>query len=163
MTLYDITEDYLRLLELAEDPEVDQEVIADTLEAIEGELEVKAENAARVIRQLEADADALKKEADRFTKRQKAAENSIKRLKSLLQYSMEATGKVKFETEHFKFRIQKNPPALKLADDIDFANIPAEYIKFAEPEIDKAAVKAALKQGAEFSWARMESSESVRF
>lgn len=163
MTLYEITEDYRRLLELAEDPEIDADIIADTLEAIEGELEVKAENAARVIRQLEADAEALKREAQRFQKRQKAAENSAKRLKSLLQYAMIATDKRSFQTENFKFRIQKNPPALKLAEDIDLANVPAEYIRFAEPEIDTEAVRTAIKNGAEFTWARMESTEGVRF
>jgi hypothetical protein len=42
-TIYELTEDYLRLLELAEDPDTDPEAFADTLEGLEGEIEIKAE------------------------------------------------------------------------------------------------------------------------
>lgn len=162
MTLYEITEAYSKLLELAEDPEIDNEVVADTFEAIEGELEIKAENTAKIIRQLEADAESLKKEEERFQRRRKAAENRAKQLKALLEFAMKATGKTKFETELFKFRIQKNAPSLVIAEDVDMANIPPEFIKFAEPQIDKAAVKDAIKLGVEINFARLESTETIR-
>lgn len=55
-TLYELTADFQNLLMLAEDPDTDPQAFADTLEGIEGELEDKADNYARVIRNLEADA-----------------------------------------------------------------------------------------------------------
>ena len=50
-TLYEITGDYLRLLEMLEEEEaIDSKTFADTLEGIEGELEDKADGYARVIK-----------------------------------------------------------------------------------------------------------------
>lgn len=46
-TIYELTEDYLRLLELAEDPDTDPEAFADTLEGLDGEIEIKAEGYAK--------------------------------------------------------------------------------------------------------------------
>ena len=43
-TMYELTGEYRELLAMAGDPEIDPEAIADTLEAISGEIEVKAEN-----------------------------------------------------------------------------------------------------------------------
>ena len=45
-TLYELTTQLQALLEMAEDPEIDAQVIADTMEGIEGELEVKADGYA---------------------------------------------------------------------------------------------------------------------
>lgn len=53
MTLYELTEDYMNLLELAEDPDIDEQAFMDTLDGIEGAIEIKAENYAKVMRQLE--------------------------------------------------------------------------------------------------------------
>lgn len=57
-TLYQLTDDYLTLLELAEDPDIDEQALKDTMEGIEGALEIKAEGYAKIIRMLEGDAAA---------------------------------------------------------------------------------------------------------
>lgn len=50
-TLYEITGDYLRLLEMLEEEEsIDPQAFNDTLEGIEGEFEIKADNYARIIK-----------------------------------------------------------------------------------------------------------------
>ena len=46
MKLYEIANDYLALVQAVEDEEIPEEAISDTLEAIEGEIEVKADNIA---------------------------------------------------------------------------------------------------------------------
>ena len=61
MTLYELTDDYMKLLEFAEDPEADPQAIADTMDALEGEIEVKAEGYAKVMKQIEADAAGIAK------------------------------------------------------------------------------------------------------
>ena len=43
-TLYELTEDYKELLAMAEDEELDSELLADTLEGIEGSIEVLVEH-----------------------------------------------------------------------------------------------------------------------
>ena len=44
--LYEITQDYLQILSMMEAPELDPQTLADTMEAVEGELEIKVENYA---------------------------------------------------------------------------------------------------------------------
>ena len=53
-TLYELTNDYLTLLDMAEDPDIDEQALIDTMEGIEGEIEIKADGYARVMKQLEA-------------------------------------------------------------------------------------------------------------
>ncbi len=160
--IYELTQDYLRLLEMAEDPELDPEVIADTFEGIEGELEIKAENYAKVMKNLEGDIAALKAEEERLAKKRKAIENNIKRMKGTLQEAMELTGKTKFKTELFGFSIQKNAPSVVI-DAADIRDIPEDYLKFKEPEVDKTAIKNAINAGVDFEGlAHLEVSQSLR-
>lgn len=160
--IYELTQDYLRLLEMAEDPELDPEVIADTFEGIEGELEIKAENYAKVMKNLEGDIAALKAEEERLAKKRKAIENNIKRMKGTLQEAMELTGKTKFKTELFSFGIQKNAPSVVI-DAADIRDIPEDYLKFKEPEVDKTAIKNAINAGVNFEGlAHLEVSQSLR-
>ena len=97
-TLYQLTADYMNLLELAEDPDIDEQAFVDTLEGIEGALEDKAEGYAKVMRQLEADAAACEVESKRLKNKSKTIDNNIKRMKQALQFAMQATGKTKFKT-----------------------------------------------------------------
>ena len=60
--IYEIASDWFRVQEMMGDPELDPQTLADTLEAIEGELEVKAENYAKVMKNLEGDIVAIKAE-----------------------------------------------------------------------------------------------------
>ena len=160
--IYEITQDYLKLMELASDPEIDPEIIADTFEGIEGELEIKAENYAKIMKNLEGDIAALKAEEERLAKKRKAIENNIKRMKAALQEAMELTGKTKFKTELFSFGIQKNAPSVVI-DTADIRDIPEEYLKYKEPDVDKTAIKNAINAGVDFEGlAHLEVSQSLR-
>lgn len=160
--IYEITQDYLHIQEMMEDPELDPQVLQDTFEAVEGELEIKAENYAKVMKNLEGDLAGLKAEIDRLNSKKKAIENNIKNLKSTLQGVMELTGKTKFKTDLFSFGIQKNAPSVVI--DVDnVRDIPEDYLKFKEPEVDKTAIKAAINDGVDLSGiAHLEQSASLR-
>lgn len=160
MTLYELTDDYMRLLEFAEDPDADPEAIADTMDALEGEIEVKAEGYAKVIKQIEADADGIAKEIERLQQRRKTMENNIKGMKLRLQEAMEATGKTKFKTELFSFGIQNNPP--RLVVDGDLKDIPESLLIPQDPIPDKKAIKALLDDGFELGYAHIEQGRSLR-
>ena len=148
MTLYELTADYMALQDMMCDPEVDPEILADTLEGIEGMFEDQADCYARIIRNLEAEKTAYKEEADRIRAKAQIRDNRIKWLKDKLQYSMDLTGNRKFKTELFSFNIQKNPASLVI-DEQYIENIPDEYLIEQEPVIDKAKLKAVLKEGGE--------------
>lgn len=125
--IYELTGQFLQLLDMLEDEEVDEQVIMDTLESVEYEIEDKADGYAKIIKALKADVDGIQKENDRLTSRKKTYENRIKWLKQNLEMCMRATGKKKFTTDLFSFNIQKNGGKRKLTIDVDVENIPEEY------------------------------------
>lgn len=125
--IYELTGQFLQLLDMLEDEEVDEQVIMDTLESVEYEIEDKADGYAKIIKALETDVDGIQKENDRLTSRKKTYENRIKWLKQNLEMCMRATGKKKFTTDLFSFNIQRNGGKRKLTIDVDVENIPEEY------------------------------------
>ena len=160
-SIYELTQDYLIISEMMESPELDPEFLADTMEAVEGALEIKAENYAKVMKNLEGDVAALKAEETRLSEKRKAIENNIKNMKMALQSMMTITGKTKFKTDLFSFGIQKNAPSVVI--DTDINNLPTEFLKFREPEVDKTKLKEALKNGEDLSgYCHLEQSESLR-
>lgn len=160
-TLYQLTSDYTELMLLAEDPDIDEQAFLDTLEGIEGELEDKADNYAKVIRSLEADAAACDAEAKRLRAKKQTIENNVKRMKGALQYAMQATGKVKFKTPLFSFGIRKNPASV-VVDEQYIENIPGRFLIPQEPVVDKKAMKDALKAGEDLTGiCHLEQSESL--
>ena len=161
-TLYQLTDDYLTLLEMAEDPDMDEQAIMDTMEGIEGEIEIKAEGYAKVIRTLEGDAAACDAESKRLRNKKQTIENNIKRMKAALQMAMEATGKRKFKTPLFSFNIQKNPAAVVM-DEQYIENIPERFLVRKDPEINRKAIKDAITAGEDLEGlAHLESTESLR-
>ena len=161
-SLYELTDDYLTLLEMAEDPDIDEQALKDTMEGIEGALEIKAEGYAKIIRMLEGDAAACDTESKRLRNKKQAIERNIDRMKKALQYAMETTGKTKFKTPLFSFGIQKNPAAVVM-DEAYIENIPDRFLIPQDPQIDKRAIKEALKNGENLAGlAHLEQTESLR-
>jgi len=158
-TLYELTEAYQELLSMALDPDTDPEALADTMEAIDGEIEVKADGYAKVMKTLDADVSAIKAEIARLTERKKHIEANVDRMKRSLETSMHLTGKTKFKTSLFSFNIAKNPASLKI-DNPD--RVPEEFLIPQEPKVDSAAIKKELKEGVVYDWCHLEQSESLR-
>ena len=162
MTLYELTDDYLALLEMAEDPDIDEQALKDTMEGIEGALEIKAEGYAKIIRMLEGDAAVCDAESKRLRNKKQAIERNIDHMKKALQYSMVQTGKTKFKTPLFSFNIQKNTPSVVM-DEQYIENIPERFLIHKDPEINRAAIKSAIKAGEDVGGiAHLEQTESLR-
>lgn len=158
-SLYQLTEAYQELLSMALDPDTDPEALADTMEAVDGEIEVKADGYAKVMKELKAIADARKAEAKRLLDGAKSVEANIDRMKAALETAMRATGKVKFKTALFSFGIQKNVPSVSILDE---SKIPEQFLIPQSPKIDKRAIMAALKDGEHYEWAEVVQTESLR-
>ncbi len=159
MNLYDLTGNFLQVLEMAQDPTIDPEAIVDTLESIEGEIENKADGYAKVMVELNADVEKLTAEIIRLTERKRAVQNKVDSMKKSLTQAMQVTGKTKFKTDLFSFNVQKNPPSLVIDD---FAKIPDAFLIPQDPKIDSAKIKELLKNGEALDYAHLEQSESVR-
>lgn len=159
-TIYELTDEYVELLNMLEDPDIDPDVLADTMEGLSGEIEVKADGYAKVIAELNAAIAGLKAEIERLTNRKTTMENNVKYLKSTLQFAMETTGKTKFKTDLFSFSVQKNPAAVVV--DKPLTEIPDKYLIPQDPKIDKTKIKEDLKAGIDIGIAHLEQSQSLR-
>jgi len=143
--LYELTGEFLELMEMLEDDDCDEQMIMDTLEGVDYEIEEKANGYAKIIKSLQSNVDGLKKEADRLTNRKSTYENRIKWLKQNLEMCMRSTGKKKFTTDLFSFNIQKNGGKRKLVIDADVATIPENY-RIKQPDaIDGDSIREYLK------------------
>ena len=161
-TIYELKSGYIELLMMAEDGEVDEQTLEDTMESLEGEIEDKADGCAMVLKELDMKADALKKEIERLQERKKSIENRADWIKKNLQELMVLADKPKFKTALFTFSIAKNPAAVRL-DTEDTSIIPERFLKYVEPSIDKTAMKEAIKNGEDLTGiAHLEQTESLR-
>lgn len=150
-TLFDITAEFNQLYEMATDPDCDEELFQGTLEALTGELEVKASGYTNVIKQLEMEAKQADEISKAFSDKKKVRENHIKRMKEALKYAMETAGLEKIEADPFTIKIQKNGglQPLKITGDV-----PAEMMKVIyEPDNDR--IRAFLAEN-EAEWGHLE-------
>ena len=139
--------------------ELDPEVMKDTLDSIEDAIENKAENIAKLVRNLESDVSAYKEEEDRLKTKRQAMENKVKWLKTYLEDNMKLSGKTKFKSGMFNFSIQKNPVSVNITDE----NIlPEDYLIPQPPKVDKTSLKEALKNGIEVPGAELKQTEGLR-
>lgn len=157
MKLYDLTQNYNQLLEMADS--MDNEVFQDTLSAIEEAIEEKAENMAKLIRCLEADAKAIKEEEQRLADRRRAIENRIISVKEYLQQQMEIAGLDKVKRPTITVSIQSNPPSVEVLDE---SVIPSTYMIPQPNKIDKKAILTALKEGLIIDGCSIKQGRSVR-
>ena len=154
-TIYELTDAYKTVEDMLYDGETDEQTIMDTLEAIDGEIEEKADNYAKLIKNLQADAMALKAEEERMYARRKSLENKAQRLKDRLQANLEFIGKTKFRTLLFSFSIAKNggKQPLSITDNLD--EIPGKYLIPQPPKVNNDAIRELL-QDKEVEWAHLE-------
>ena len=138
----------MTLQEMLENPLDDEQVLLDTLEGVQGEYELKLEAYCKVIKNLEADMDALKAEAKRLTDKRKTLENNVDRLKKAMFDSMKATNTDKVKGQLFTVAIQRNGGKLPVvaADNVDLSKLPDELVKVVESP-DLEAIRNWLESG----------------
>ena len=139
--------------------DLDPEVMQDTLDSIEDAIENKAENIAKLVRNLESDVAAYKEEEERLKTKRQATENKVKWLKTYLEDNMKLTGKTKFKSGMFNFSIQKNPASVNITDE---KIIPEEFLIQQPPKVDKNSLKEILKRGIEVPGAELKQTEGLR-
>jgi hypothetical protein len=147
LSLYQLSGNYLQALDFLTDPDLDLpiEAINDTLESLTGELEDKAINVAKFLKNMEATAEAIKNAETDMAKRRKALENRVQSLKDYLKGNMVNTGISKIECPYFKLSIQNNPAAVNVFDE---EAVPLEFKKqVVSWSIDKTAIKHAINGG----------------
>jgi hypothetical protein len=143
-SLYDIDTRLYSLL----DEETGEITDIEAFEKIQLEREDKIESIALWVKNLKADAEALKAEKLAFAERQKAAEKKIDSLKHLLS---DALGGQNFKTARVALSFRKSSEVQ--IDDIE--ELSDEYLRYKAPEPDKAAIKAAINEGKKVAGAKL--------
>lgn len=160
--IYELTADIQLLWNLMDQGELDDDTILDAMMNSQEELAIKLEGYCKWIRNMEADITALKEEEKRLAARRKSLENTIERAKSAMQYAMNVSGEKKIKSNLFTISIQNNPPKVVM-DEAYIENIPERYIKYLNPEIDKAKIKEDIQKGIDVEGiAHLEQTESLR-
>ena len=166
MTLYDIDAQIAALDGAAEDDMlIDEETgelisVAQVLDALRMEREAKLENVACWVKNLSAEADAIREEENRLIKRRKAAETKAANLKAWLLAAMtrEDGTTDKLKTGRVSISVKRNPPSTVVDDDL----LPSTYkVAKITYQANKELIKRELLSGGEVPGARLEYGRSV--
>lgn len=146
MKLFDIDERLAACVKLDESRVVDTEsgeiIDLEAIAALEMERDKKIENLGCWYKNLLAEAEALKAQKNAFAEREKAKKAKAESLKGFLGRYL--NGK-KFETAKVAMSFCKSEAVEFDAKCI--GDVPEEFLKFKDPELDKVAVKKAIKAG----------------
>lgn len=152
MTLYEIDSRIKAIIDSLYDT-VDEngevgEVDFTELEQLQTNRETKMENIALYIKNLEAEAEAIKKEEDKLKARREKTTRKAESLRNRMIYSMQANNEPEIWTPRCHCKIKTT----ESTEVTDLNQIPEEFIriKIPEPErsADKTAIKKAIKAGA---------------
>lgn len=152
MKLYEIDEGILSLV----DQETGEIVDVERLELLEMERDRKISNVACWIKNLKAEAEALKTEKNNLAKRQAACDNKAEQLKEYLSYALNG---MKYKDARCTISYRKSESV-----DVDPAaidNLPDEFIKV-EKTVKKTELKDAMKLGFEFEGCRLVEKNNIQ-
>lgn len=136
MKLYEIDQAILNCI----DAETGEIINAEMLDNLQMERDVKIENIALYIKDLKAEAEALKAEKLAFAERQRVAENKVESLKNYLSYVLKGQA---FKTVKASVSFRKS----QIVDVPDILALDENFVRYKDPEADKTAIKEAIKAG----------------
>jgi len=115
MQLYKIAHEYEQALTvMQEDESLTPEIIEDSLELIKDDFDTKAINISYAIKNLEAEASAIREAEKNMAARRQTIEKHYDNIKNYLLTSMEQCGISEIKCPHFAVKIKKCPPSVKL-------------------------------------------------
>ena len=154
--LFDIVGDYQLLYDMATDvtgdPEQEQ-TFADTLEALKGELEVKAEGYIHVIKQLEMEQERAEQLEYEWHLKAIKRKDSIQRMKSALVDAMKQTGHEQLEAGDYTLKVVKNGGQAPIIYD-DESAIPQSLMRI-KYEKDAKLIREYLTEHPDTKWAHI--------
>lgn len=167
MSLYDIDRKIAELLENGYNEEcIDQETgeffeekFEELLTKYECDRTVKIENIALFIKNLNAEAEAIKKEEDNLKKRRASKEKQIATFEKWLTNSLIANNETKFESAKCSLSFRKSEKVIIT----DVESLPGAYIKEKiERSADKTKIKKDIKNGVVVTGAILEVNQNLQ-
>lgn len=159
MTLYELRQEFAALRDMSE--ELDEQTFADTMEAIAADIEEKADAYSAIITEFKGQISTITAEINRLREKKDALSARIDIMKDNLTACMIDIDRRQIRTALHTFTVQKNPA--RVVFECQLSEIPAEYMRQADPVPDKEKIKSALKLGVDLSGiAHLEQDEGVR-
>ena len=139
MTLYEIVEE-LKNFEFEIDEETGEILNADELDNLELAKDEKIENICLLIKNLKAEAVAYKAEKDSFAEKEKRVKKKAENLTNYLE-KMLAGDTYKSIRNTVSYRKSET------VECVDITLVPTDFLRYAEPELNKIEIKNAIKRG----------------
>mgnify|MGYP002514211489 CR=1 FL=1 len=156
-TLFDLTGQMLELknmlCECADDTELEQ-IINDSIESVEGALEVKAEGYVKVIQQMEMEQERCDQLACEWQMKSNIRKNAIKRMKDRLTQALIAIDKADgIKAGDYTLKVVKNGGQAPIIYD-DESAIPQSLMRI-KYEKDSKLIREYLAEHPETTWAHI--------
>ena len=143
--LYQIAAEYRAQLAQLSDLDLPPEVVRDTVESMQGEVEAKLRAVIAYSLELDIQAAGAADAAKRMQDRAKALQSRVDALREYALGAMQFTGIGEVSTDEFSAKLAKKPPSVFI---LEGAELPEEFMRVKTTrEPDKAAIKAALLAG----------------
>lgn len=149
MKLYELSDMYQNLQHQIEEGEIPEEAICDTLESMEGELKIKADNIACMVKNLRAEAEMIESEAIRQLNRAEIKLRKAQKMQEYLKDQLLKCDIAKIETPRNKIQIRNNLQKMEILEGFkSWAQKEADqYLRYSEPQPNKTAIKEAMQRG----------------
>ena len=149
--LFNLVGQYQQVYDMITDPDIDEQVINDTLEGLAGEIEANAAQIVPMLNRLDMEIDACKKHEAEWKSRKQLRENNKKRLKDMIIAAMDALGVKELDAGDVTFKLQNAGGQLAIEYE-DGITVPEKYTKLTI-ETDTQLVRKALEAGEELNFA----------
>ncbi len=160
-TMNEIAERYNAITALADDETVPQDAVNEALIKVMEDVKTKGENGIRYLNDVQEAIDKAKENKKKLDSFIKAMENRKKRVERAYIFALNYMNIKSILTGWGEMKIKKNPPAVVI-DDV--AKIPTHYQRQKiQVDIDKVAIKAAIKAGEEVPGAHIEQGTSLSY
>jgi len=155
--LYQLAADYKEAAERLSESGLDEQTITDTLEGLSGDIEQKAINLAKLIRNIEAETSAIRSAVDDMVKRANAEEAKAKRLRDYLKDCLQQAEIRKVSCPFFVVSLKATPAAVVIDDEKLIRGDLMVWPPAPPPKPDKRAIAEVIKAGEEVAGAHLES------
>lgn len=157
MSIYDIDQSLLALV----DPETGEIADYETFASLLMDREQKVENIALWIKDLKAEAEAIRNEEKNLAERRRSVQNRATRL---TEYLATALNGEKFKTGKVAISYRKSTSVDVYDGFVEWAeeNGGGRYLRYSDPDPDKSAIKAALEAGERLPFAELVTSNNIQ-
>jgi len=159
LNLYELSNDYLTACNdlMSREDDFSPEVIADTLEGLQGDVKVKCINVAAYYKNIQRECDAMREYEVKMQARRKSLESKSENMKKYLESSMIRCGISKITSPEFTLSIRKKPKSVFVDDE---SLIPRCYTKM-KITLDKVKIKSEIERGNSVPGVHLESSQGL--